>query len=454
MLLVVRVKVEQSVVRAKRIRSTELDGNGTHGTAMAGTGQDKSFVVVLNRDNYARWRVELETALRGKGLWQYVTGDVAVVAVPAPGAGAQSEKDYWSWDRKDAIARALIIRTLDDVTFSHVADCTSSKGIFDRIAELRDPKSVYVLMSSTESFFGETWKQVDDVSSFMARLAVHSSKVNSFQDEDVRLGDKCTIAKTLTSLPAQFSSFVSSWRMMAKPESKLTEFREKLLAAERSMTGSSSFWTEEDQGAAFGARSQTCRSCQRVDRSTCSKCKRPGHQKRECPEKRTMEFSVDGDDGNAYYASGNIVLMAQSSSFQDTIIADSGTSRHMTGVRSWFRSFRRLERSLKFQAAGSTITARHEGDIVIQWSVDGKKWEAGEWNNVLYVPGLQTSLISTTVLEDEGFGFQHEQGTMLITKDEKPVIGGKRSGNSYVPFIRVIAPDERQSGSRNGKQCL
>jgi hypothetical protein len=409
------------------------------------TGKDKSSIVTLGRDNYARWRIEVETALRGKGLWQYVTGDVPVVAAPASDAQAQAKKDYWAWDEKDATARAAIIRTLDDVTFNHVADCLSSKAIYERIAELRDPKSVDVLMASTESFFGETWQQVDDVSSFMARLAVHSSKVNSFKDKEVRLGDKCIMAKTLTSLPAQFSNFVSSWRMMAKPESTLTEFREKLLAAERAMTGSSGL-TDGLAGEALAARSKPPRRQRKeIDKSKskCHKCKELGHWKDECPElKKKTESSSKKEDGNAFSAFGNIALTAQDTSFSDTILADSGASRHMTGVRSWFRSIRRLERPLKFQAAGSTITAYHEGDIVIEKSVDGKKWEAGTWNNVLYVPGLQISLFSTTMREDEGFGFRHSKGSMVITKDGKPVIGGQRIGHSYKPYIRVIAPDQ------------
>ena len=52
----------------------------------------------------------------------------------------------------------VIMRTLDDMTFSHVADCSSSKAILDRVAELRDPKTTDVLMAGLTAFFAEMWE--------------------------------------------------------------------------------------------------------------------------------------------------------------------------------------------------------------------------------------------------------------------------------------------------------
>lgn len=403
-------------------------------------GWDKRGLVALGRDNYGRWRHELETALRGKSLWWYVDGTVPKVEVPAAGASADDVKAYQEWDAKDAKARAMILRTLDDMTYSHVADCVSSKAILDRIAELRDPKTTDVLMDGMTSFFAETWLSTDDVSAFMARLAIHAARVNACKDAKVKIEDKFVMAKTLTSLPSSFGNFVSSWRMMAKSDSTLTDFREKLLSSERAMTGSSHPDVIVVGGEALAAKAKPGRKGKpKPDKSktTCHKCGKAGHWKRECPDLQKTEQSAKGD-GNAYTAFGNIALMAHGSSSAKTIIADSGASRHMTGVRSWFKSLRRLEQPLRFTAADGHIVATHEGDIEIETSIDGKRWTRGTWCNVLYVPVLQISLFSTTTREDDGFGFTHSRRVMTITKDGKPMIGGRREGTSYRPYIRVI----------------
>ena len=89
-------------------------------------------------------------------------------------------------------------------------------------------------MTSLTEFFATGWKDGDDVSSFMASLAVIASRINTVKPKMVT--DEFIIAKTLTSLPSEFGAFVQSWYLVAKEESTLSEFREKLLTAERGMS--------------------------------------------------------------------------------------------------------------------------------------------------------------------------------------------------------------------------
>lgn len=236
----------------------------------------------------------------------------------APGGNAADHaakvKSFREWDEKDSKARSIILRTLDDVTFSHVHDRDSAKAILDRIAELRDPKTTDVLMTGITGFFAETWHESDDVSSFMARLAIHAGKVNGCKSQHSQISDQFIMAKTLTSLPREYGHFAQSWNLIAKSDTKLTEFREKILAAERTMYSANASTSQSgDALQAAGSRSQSRKrtsgpsgEMNRRD-GKCHRCGKKGHWKSECPmrkedEGRNKEKSESGD-GRACTAS-------------------------------------------------------------------------------------------------------------------------------------------------------
>jgi len=58
------------------------------------------------------------------------------------------------------------------------------------------------------------------------------------------------------------------------------------------------------------------------------------------------------------------------------IFADSGASVHLSNNIDWFSSLRKMEVPLTLNIADSkTLKATHVGDIRIEKSVNGKKWE-------------------------------------------------------------------------------
>ena len=343
------------------------------------------------------------------------------------------------------------MRTLDDMTFSHVADCTSSKSILERITELRDPKTTDVLMTGLTAFFAERWEDSDDVSSFMSRLAVHASRVNGCKSDTVTIADQFIMAKTLTSLPASFGHFVQSWNLVAKADSSLSSFREKVLAAERSMRDPQPSASATGDALQVTSRPNRDRKTKQSGRpaksckadTVCHYCDKRGHWKAKCRKRIEDEENekTDRTSGSACAAAGqNVALSAYAVSASSSIIADSGASRHMTGKREWFKSLRKLDSPLTFLAADGNIVAQHVGDIAVETSVDRKKWTRRTWEDVLFIPSITASLYSTTCRESKGYGFQHAGGRMMITKDGKPFIGGTRNGPSYKPHIRVLEP--------------
>ena len=456
--------------RTRGDRRAEPIGNEEN--EMAESGRKEVNVVTLGRDNFARWRREIDAALRGHGLiWVADGTDVKPVVPAADDANhAAKKKEAREWESADSKAQSIIMRTLDDLTFSHVADCESAKSMMERISELRDPKTTDVLMTGITAFFAETWSAGDDVSSFMGRLAVHAARVNGCKSEKAQITDQFVMGKTMTSLPVSYAHFVQSWNLVAKAESTLTDFKEKLLATERSMSKTNRMHDTE-AGEALRARQRGTRGGRpRKDdqfHGKCFRCGKYGHVKADCTVETESESSGTEDDKRsvtsshkryggqrrdkksdrecACYAEHENVALSAFGFRSSDIIADSGASRHLTGNRSWYRTLRKLKQPLELRSADGKIFATHVGDIDVETSVNGRKWKAQTWEDVLYVPGLLHSLYSTTFREDKGFGFQHERGSMMITQNGKPFIGGRRIGPSYMPFIRIAGEQVLQA---------
>jgi hypothetical protein len=98
---------------------------------------------------------------------------------------------------------------------------------------------------------------------------------------------------------------------------------------------------------------------------------------------------------------------------ESKIIVDSGASRHLTGNKEWYNSLDKLDTLLTFLAAKGKNFATHCGNILVDYSDDGVVWRSGLWKNVLFVPGLSTSLFSTICAKDAGFSFSHANRKMM-----------------------------------------
>jgi len=87
-------------------------------------------VVKLKDDNYDQWRLHISLVLRAAKVWDIVNG-----AIPRPAANAED------WYQKDVEAQSVIVSTLDQKQTNHIAQCESSKEIFDRLERIHSDHS-------------------------------------------------------------------------------------------------------------------------------------------------------------------------------------------------------------------------------------------------------------------------------------------------------------------------
>ena len=420
-------------------------------SSMSGEDSKDSLKIVrLTRESYQRWRIELEDVLRSKGLWRHATGGVDAVAEPAAGSSEAAWKVYTDWDAKDSRAKTVIRRSLDDSTFARVYDCKTARQILERITSIYDPKSTDVFMTSMTAFFAETWREQDDTTAFLARLAMMAAKVNSC-GKDSKITDEMVIGKTLACLPERFQPFVTSWNLMAKEgvDPKLKDFTEKLLTTERGMADhareshrDSDLALKVSKAGAAGRHAADVRrnggarpanksrdggarpADKRRDfsRTKCFNCKEMGHLARDC--KNPSQAGVKA-------------VTALTAKTQEAIVADTGASRHITGRKDWFYSLEKLGEPIVLSTASDQpIRATHIGSVVADVSADGEHWSSKLWEDVLYVPGA-SSLFSTTWMERKGYSFRHgDKRAELISKSGQTVCRASWDGNVYRMMMR------------------
>ena len=161
----------------------------------------------LGVDNYSRWKIEIEDALDAAELADVVRG---IEAMPT---NLSDPTKIASWKKKDSRARTIIRKTLSDVYFNHTRDCRTSKEIYDRIIDLKEPKSVNVLLQSWQEFHTYSWKEGDDVTSFWSGLVVIVSKIESAKGT---VDDSLMMSKVLVCIPKEkFANFRASWDLIS-----------------------------------------------------------------------------------------------------------------------------------------------------------------------------------------------------------------------------------------------
>ena len=367
-------------------------------------------------------------------------------------------KEIEEWSRNDSKAKCVLRRTLTDVYFNHTRDCRTGKAIFDRIVELMEPKSVNVLLHSWQEFHSYTWMEGDNVTSFWSGLSVIVSKIEA-AGEDVK--PSMIMSKVLVCLPEKFANFRTSWDLISTTSSTITEFKTKLLSAERSIPTTSDDVCVLD-AALKATRVGSKNFVKKSERSpfTCYNCGKPGHRASECRSKESSKKknnsrgskkpSEESSDAKSKNRDRDVgpkkAMLVASTAFNagselPSIIIDSGATDHMTENARWFSSLKELGTPHEINVAGQwTLKATAIGNIDVEVKRGGR-WFPITWKDVLLVPKLgPVSLVSYDRL-NEGRKIESQGKTMVVSEPNgEIVLRATKVGRHFVPDIRVVQP--------------
>ena len=97
-----------------------------------------SKIEKLDNNNFLVWSVRIKTLLSCYGHLEIVTGESPIPTPDADNANAAAIK---KWKKDDAVARSLILNSVDNEQALHLDNLTTSKAMFDKLEQLHADSS-------------------------------------------------------------------------------------------------------------------------------------------------------------------------------------------------------------------------------------------------------------------------------------------------------------------------
>lgn len=437
-----RAEDEEKKVAVRR-NSEDLLGLPSDGRVSSAMDSMAS-VIKLNDHNYIRWKHEVTAILQAKELWGIVSGAEELMGddlIDRP------------FRKKDAEARTVLYRTLDDHHFNLVIGCVTAQEVWSTIKGMKEVANDTVKLYAHQKF--QQLKFEDDMS-IAGYLAGLNAVLNNLETVGDAMAETAIIAKVIEDLPAKYEVFRSTFRHLAIQGNVTTwaQLKVQLMSLEAGNTANSGASVVKVEPTALAANGRkTSRKKRNGPRSgtgsgtfpgQCHNCGQDGHWKRDCKKKDSQSrpgSSGGATDLSALTATAELVMNCSPA---ETWIADSGASCHMTSHREFFSTYTSASDggSIRTAVSGNKLQVAGKGSIAVM-AFDGKKWYRNVLAEVLHIPGLvQENLFSINALLDKGCRAVYAQTSMqIIDKNNRTVVMGYRK-NSSLTQIAIKPVDE------------
>ncbi|KAF2891014.1 hypothetical protein ILUMI_15159, partial [Ignelater luminosus] len=375
-------------------------------------------------------KFQVKVLLQSKELYGYATGEEK--------EPKKTDTDNWKkWKKKDYIAVELIVSRMDEGTLPLIINCDTVLEIWNKLLSVFEQKSENSVYLMQQKFMTHSWDNSINVSMNIARLEELKFKLNELEE------------------PIS-GYFISAWESMPENKRTLDILTARLMSeSERINQGKENlnFNSSNANNALIGKTCYVCgkkghisRFCKdkkpthnknnksQVDKTHiyCDYCKKPGHIFKFCWYKKYKK----NDKINKNAAFVGLDLSEMNSVLVDfnddeTWIADSGASEHMSNQKEWFENYYQFDKPTEIKIGnGSVINAQGKGKISLI-AFDGQDCIPTELNDVLYVPDIKFNLFSIGAAFDKGYTMMTDNKTCKIIKGNDVYAIGLRIDKLY-----------------------
>ena len=382
-------------------------------------------VCKLNDTNYQSWKFKVRMLLIREGTWKCVQ------------EGAPDELND-EWVEKDEKAQSTISLTVSDNQIVHISSCTTAKGMWDELQKVHERTNLTNKLYLMRKLYQSKLKPEQDMQEYIRCTLEVVDRLRGI-GEDIR--DFHVAALLLSGLPDSYETLVTA--LDARPDDELTlEYvKGKLVDEYRRKSGgatSESALKTHDK-AKLRAKPTASHSKQHETRE-CFYCKKPGHLKKDCRAwkakmneyqksstlKASSAVNVTDDSPDDHVAFTNNVEPLSSSGWY----IDSGATSHMTNDRSFFAEFTKTKPVKVTVANGQYMMSEGVGDgyLHCRTSNDTKRILV---KDVLFVPTLESNLLSVKKLAKQGNVVKFEGDHCFISRDNRIYAEGKINSDLY-----------------------
>ena len=254
---------------------------------------------MLTDKTYQRWKYDIAIVLTSRGLLKMANGDE--LPPDAPGddateaAKAAYKKRFDAWLTKDAKAKEVVIRSLDDKHHDMIRSCLTAYEILKTIKTLHEQKTASNLFEAQRQYHDLCWTTGTTALEYVSRVKVVASKIEALGE---KVSEAMLMAKILNDLPPEYEMLKEAWEVTAMSRGavlKLDDLISQLIRHEKKLsqsqpsdepTGDSSNEEYESADDEMPGTNMAYTASSRFY-GNCRSCGQGGHKQEDCHREST-----------------------------------------------------------------------------------------------------------------------------------------------------------------------
>ena len=436
---------------------------------MNGNSGMSTKLPVFDGKNWNRWMKQMIVLFGAQDVLELVTEGYVPVAADATDAQKLAQKDT---KKKDQRALFYIHQCVDENVFEKIADSETAKAAWDTLircyggdASVKKVK----LQSLRKQYENLNMKNNEKVPEYISRMILITNEMKACGET---LSEQVIIEKVLRSLTPQFDYIVvaiehskdlSSMRIeelqssLEAQELRLTErnsereVEQQALKADSGKNYQKKSWSEAKRRSDGVQKPETSNSDkqkyqkgkEKFDKKKiqCYCCQKFGHFASECrsnKERKSEEANIarssDDSDGES------VLLMASETDDMNSSewwYMDTGCSNHLTGNKKWLVDFDSSKSTRIRCADDKYLNAEGMGNVRVILN-NGK---AALIQNVWYVPGMKSNLMSVGQLIEKGFSVTMKDNLLKLYDRNQKLIMESEQGRNRTFKVNVKTAD-------------
>jgi transposase InsO family protein len=390
-----------------------------------------SQIEKLNGGNYRSWATTMRAILRERSLFDIVDGTIPMPEAPADGAPTADVTKYRTdmdaWESKAMKACTILLSAIKGNLITYVEEEDNPATIWRILKERFRPTTDITLAQALKHLFGMRMAENGDMEAHVRDFTAAKRRV---EEHSVQLTDIVYRTLFLLSMPTAYQMTVtalegqSNVSLEAAQNRLLDDYRKRSALAKNGLVMSALHTNAKGHKGRKGSGNSHGKPSDEKPRLLCTHCGKRGHVASTCwdlhPDlKPKKEQSIDARAHIAFYTDSHDDRKASvigngvdnGKGHPDHWILDSGASEHFSPYRDLYERYIPLREATDVQTAKGRLRGIGIGSINVT-VVDGRgDFRTVELKNVLHVPGMDSNLLSSNVLIENGFEINMHQST-------------------------------------------